>query len=125
MTYDCYCDYDPPEFYILEICKARKQHSCKECTGAIVPGEKYEHIWAKWDGYVDSFKTCERCVDIRTWVKNNVPCLCWTHGNMIEDCKDAVNEAAWRAPTETVGLRFGFLRRIVSRDKFNRLRASH
>jgi hypothetical protein len=124
MSYDCFCDYDAPEFYHREIRKARKEHKCEECPGVIRPGDKYEHVRGKWDGYVDSFKTCERCVEIRTWVKNNVPCLCWAHGNTIEDCKEAVKEAAWRAPEETKGLRFGFLRRVVSRDKFYEKRAA-
>jgi hypothetical protein len=118
MSYDCYCDYDPPEFYRREIRRARKSHKCEECAGKILPGDKYEHVRGKWEGYIDSFNTCEHCVDIRTWVKNNIPCLCWSHGNTIEDCKEAIEEASYRANEETKGLRFGFLRRIAKRDKF-------
>lgn len=124
MGYDCTCDYDAPSFYSRAIRKARKEHKCEECSGVIRPGESYEYVCGKWE-WVDSFKTCERCVDIRQWVKNNVPCLCWAHGNMIEDCKEAVVEAQYRAKDETRGLYFGFLRRIVARDKFNRLRKAH
>jgi len=116
---DCSCDYDPPEFWSKTVPTARKQHRCEECAGPIFPGEKYEYIAGKWGGYFDSFKTCERCVDIRQWVQNNLPCFCWAHGNMIEDAAEAVNEASFRTPTETVGLRFGFLRRKVLRDKRN------
>lgn len=116
MSYDCVCDYDPPSFYHQEIRKARKPHKCNECGTPILPGERYEHVRAKWD-YVDNLDTCERCLDIRQWVKNNVPCFCWAHGNMIEDAKEAVEEAHFRAPSETVGLRFGFLRRIALRDR--------
>lgn len=118
MSYDCSCDYDPAEFYSASIRTARKSHKCEECGAPILPGDKYEAVVGKWDGNLDTFKTCEPCVDIRTWTKNNVPCLCWAHGNTIEDCKEAVNEAAWRAPEETRGLRFGFLRKLVQRDKF-------
>jgi RNase P subunit RPR2 len=113
----CTCDYDAPEFYHRKIPRARKQHTCEECGSPIPPGDNYEHVRGKWDGTIGSFKTCQACVDIRQWVKNNVPCLCWGHGNLIEDCKEAVAAAAFRAPTETVGLRFGLLRRIVARDK--------
>jgi hypothetical protein len=102
--------------------KARKQHKCDECSGLIVPGDKYEYVSGKWEYTVGDFKTCERCLDIRVWVKNNVPCLCWAHGNMIEDCKEAVVEATYRAREETKGLYFGFLRRIVARDKVNKER---
>lgn len=119
MDYDCSCDYDPPEFYHKEIRRARKPHKCEECSGTISPGEQYEHARGKWDGYVDSFKTCERCYDLRVWVKNNVPCLCIVHGNQDEENQNAVEAATWRAKQETVGLRFGYLRRKVMRDKFN------
>lgn len=118
MSYKCYCG-DPPEFYHAEIRRARKPHRCSECNGAIMVGERYEHVLGKWDGYVDTFNTCERCHDIYQWTKNNVPCVCKTHGNMIEDCKLAVEEAVWRARDETVGLQFGLLRRIVMRNKLN------
>jgi hypothetical protein len=118
---DCFCDYDAPEVYSSTKPKARKPHQCEECGGPILPGEKYEYVFGKWDGYVSTFKTCERCFDIRQWVKNNVPCFCWAHGNMIEDAKEAVAEAQYRAKAETVGLQFGLLRRIVLRDQRNRL----
>lgn len=118
MSYDCFCDYDAPAFYNREIRKARKQHRCEECGGPILRGEQYEHVVGKWD-YVDTFKTCPRCLDLRTWTKNNVPCLCWAHGNMHEDCRETVNDAASRAREETVGLRFGFLRRLLAIEKFN------
>ena len=124
MSYDCSCDYDAPQFYNRTIRKARKPHKCEECSGPILVGEKYEYVSGKWE-WVDEFKTCMRCHDIRQWVKNNVPCLCWAHGNMMEDCREAVNEAYYRAPTETVGLRFGFLRRIAARDKLNKMRRAH
>jgi RNase P subunit RPR2 len=122
MSYDCVCDYDQqPRFYNCVIRTARKPHICDECGGPILPGDKYEFVSGRWE-YVYTFKTCERCRDIRVWTKNNVPCLCWAHGNMIDDCKKAVSEAWYRAKDETVGLRFGLLRRIVARDKFNQAR---
>lgn len=111
---DCYCDYDPPSFYNLSTPKARKRHQCDECGRHIQPGEQYESATGKWEGCVSTFRTCSRCVDLRTWVKNNVPCLCWAHGNMLDDCKAAVVSAWERVPEETVGLRFGFLRRMTA-----------
>jgi len=116
MSYDCSCDYDAPAFYWSKVRTARKPHQCDECSHTIQPGERYEYAAGKWD-WLDHFHTCQNCLDIRMWVKNNVPCLCWAHGNLIEDCREAVNEAAYRAPQETVGLRFGFLRRLALRDK--------
>lgn len=122
MSYDCKCDYDPPEFCHIEIRTARKGHRCSECSGRILKGERYEYTHGKWEGFLDTFKICERCYDIRQWTKNNVPCLCWAYGNVIEDCREAIEEATFRAANETIGLKFGFLRRLASRDKLNRER---
>ncbi len=116
----CFCDYDPADFYVATIRTARKPHQCFECGAGILPGDKYEHVSGKWDGdRIATFITCERCRDIRQWVTNNVPCVCWAHGNMIEDAEAAIDDACSRAPADTVGLRFGFRRRIVARDRFN------
>jgi len=123
MTYDCSCSYDMPDVYWSKIRRARKTHSCYECGNAILPGDQYEYAFGVYNGdppYTPH--TCEPCIDIRTWVKNSVPCFCWAHGNMIEDAKEAVNEAHYRAPQETVGLRFGLLRRIELRDRFHAAR---
>lgn len=117
--FDCYCDYDAPEFYERKIVKARKRHKCEECAGWISPGEQYEYAAGKWEGDFYTFKTCERCVDLYTWTKNNVPCVCPVHGNMDEAMQDAIDEACRRAPRETIGLRFGFLRRKVMRARHN------
>ena len=117
----CTCDYDAPAFHRVTTPAARKSYHCEECNGWIKPGEKYERTVGKWDGYVDTFITCERCFDLRTWVKNNVPCLCWAHGGGDETMAEAIAEAVGRAPDETAGLRFGFLRRKVLRDRHNKL----
>ena len=111
MSFDCSCDYEPAQFYCAQIRKARKEHRCEECGEKIIPGSKYEYVSGKWDSYVNEFKTCERCVNLRVWVKNNVPCFCWCHGNMLEDARETIEEARYRAPDETAGLMFGFLRR--------------
>lgn len=116
---DCYCDYEPAEVWSSRNPVARKEHCCDECSVTIKPGEQYEYVFGVWDGWAYTYKTCERCFNIRQWVRNNVPCLCWAHTNMIEDCKEAVEEAHFRAPEETQGLRFGLLRRIVERNKYN------
>ena len=123
MTYDCSCDYgDAPIFYCATKPHARKEHVCEECGVIIRPGEQYERVSAKWDGYtfVNTICTCERCYDLRVWTKNNVPCLCVMHGNMDEEIRLAVESATERAPDETSGLWFGMLRRFVLRDRYNK-----
>ena len=120
MSTNCYCDYDPPVFCRAAIRTARKQYACDECNGIILAGEKYEYTSGKWDVGIDVFRTCIHCRNIRVWTKNNIPCLCWAHGHMIEDCQEAVEEACYRASDETAGLMFGFLRLVVIRDRLNR-----
>lgn len=124
MSYDCYCDYDPPTFYNSVKRKARKQYECDECDGPILPGETYEYVSGLWEDMFSTFRTCERCRDLCTWVTNNIPCTCWAHGNMHDDLQESVTEATWRAKDETVGVRFGFLRRKVAIEKFNAARRS-
>lgn len=113
MSYECACDYDPATVYSSAVRTARKPHRCEECGSKIEPGGKYEYVFGIWEGDVSIFKTCEACLDLRQWVKNNVPCFCWAHGNMLEDARETIEEACFRAPLETAGLRFGFLRRKI------------
>ncbi len=110
---DCGCDYDPPSVYSHRVVTARKSYRCEECAAKINPGDRYETTFGVWDGYPETFRTCLDCVDVRTWVRNNVPCFCWAHGNMREDAQNAIEDAVCRAPDETRGLRFGFGRLLV------------
>lgn len=111
---DCYCDYEPAIFYSSAIRRAKKQYRCEECNSLIRVGQKYEYVSAKYNDWpeISTFRTCEECHDLRVWTQNNLPCLCWGHGNLIEDCTYAVKEATRHAAEETKGLRFGFLRRL-------------
>lgn len=119
MSYDCFCDFDPAQVYSVRLPRARKEYRCEECKGKIRVSEQYERVFAVWDNWPSTIRTCERCRDLRVWVKNNVPCLCWSHGNADQDMADAIDEAVSRAHEETVGLRFGFLRRKEARDRHN------
>lgn len=119
MSYECYCDYEYPEFFSSYIQTARKEHRCGECGCTIQPGEKYEYVCGKWDGCVSVEKTCERCYDLRKWVSNNIPCFCWAYGNVYDDAREAINEARLRAPEETHGVLFGFQRRVVAIRQHN------
>jgi len=122
MTYTCSCDYGDVEtqFYRATIRTASKTHKCEECGGQIKPSERYEYVSAMWDGDLATIKTCERCYDLRTWVKNNVPCLCIMHGNQFEENENAIAMAYERARDEVVGLRFGYARRVYKLKQHNR-----
>ena len=93
----CFCDYEQPKFYVKSIRTARKIHRCCECYSAIIIGQKYEHVSGKWEE-IDTFKTCMHCVNLRDYTVNNVPCICWSHGNLIEDCIETLREYAHELP---------------------------
>lgn len=110
---DCYCDYEMPTVHNVSTPTAKKAHKCEECRSTIQPGDKYERSEGLWDGEWQTFKTCKRCLDLREFVRANVPCFCWGHGNLHDDCANTIEEYAH----ETVGLRFGYLRRKVLIDR--------
>lgn len=60
----CYYSDSQIAFYSERFPKARKQHKCCECKQPIVLGERYRVVFGKWDGEVDTFKTCQRCLDL-------------------------------------------------------------
>lgn len=106
----CICDWDPPTLYHCATRTARIAHRCAECGGAIRPGELYEHVFGIWEGRPDTFDTCPRCLELRGFVMAHVPCLCWQHGNMREDCIETARAYAPEAP----GLLFGAWRREIA-----------
>lgn len=119
MSDACYCDYDPPEVYEAKIVRARKDHRCGKCGCAITAGDQYEYVFGIWEGEPDTHKTCGHCLALRKWVTAHVPCVCWGHGNMIEDLGDTVEHYAHEAP----GLQFGFMRRVFHKEARLRLQA--
>lgn len=109
----CHCDYDLPKWIREQVYTANKQHKCSECRTVIKPGTKYKKIVGMWDGCVDTYRWCAKCSDLHKWVENNVPCVCYEFGNLFETLKDAVIEAQYRAPKETSGLYFEYMRKVV------------
>lgn len=97
---DCACDYDAPIFYTSARPAARKSYRCHECGHAIMRGERYERVHAMWDRAYgpQTLCTCMRCVALRDYAKDNLPCFCEGHGNMIEDAMDAIREYAHELP---------------------------
>ena len=97
---DCYCDFEPPIFYRRAMPVARKQHRCHECGHAIAPGEKYERVRALWERgqSPQTIHTCPRCLALRDYAKDNLPCFCEAHGNLIEDAMEAIREYAHELP---------------------------
>lgn len=109
MSEECFCEYDAPDFYASRLVTASKQHKCSECSRAIQPGERYEYVVGKWGRTFDRFKTCARCLAVKEFVAASVPCFCWAHGNILDDCHQTAEDYAHEAP----GLLFGYWRRYV------------
>lgn len=65
------------------------------------------------DGYPYQPHTCLHCVGIRKFVATNIPCFCWAHGNLLDDCRNIIEAAYDQAADEVRGLAFGFGRLIV------------
>jgi RNase P subunit RPR2 len=113
MSIDCYCGYDTPKVHSSRLVRARKQYKCEECSAPIFIGENHEYVFAVYDEGADQFRTCSHCVDMRRFVANSVPCFCWCHGSLIDDCKATIEDAYDRAGDEVKGLWFGFARRLI------------
>lgn len=116
---DCYCDFEPPQFYVRETRFAKKEHRCSECGRAIDPGEHYEHVRGKWDGHMDTYKTCPRCLELKNWVVAHVPCACLPHGNLVDEAIETARNYSHEDP----GLLFSALRRLVAIKRHHQIRA--
>ncbi len=58
-------DDDGPSFYVDQIRRAKKTHRCGECREDILKGDRYEIVTGRWDGTIDTHKTCLSCMEIR------------------------------------------------------------
>lgn len=122
MSYDCYCDYDPPEWMSQRDVKAaRKSHKCYECRAPIFVGEPYEYTSGKWGGCHSTFHTCARCQELREWARISVPCFCCGFGNLHEDVHEMVLAVVRDAPP---GFFMEYGRRIVKIRNESRRRRS-
>ena len=111
MSDACFCDYDNPDFYDTQSIKAAKiAQCCDECHRTISVGESYERTFVKWEGEVNVYKTCARCLAVKEWVAAHVPCFCWAHGNILNDARETVSEYWHEAPD----FWFGWGRRLVA-----------
>ncbi len=61
-----------PCVYACELRKARKEHKCCECGGAIQAGENYHYHHGIWDGSAGSYKACQDCEALRIDVDKDV-----------------------------------------------------
>lgn len=76
-------DCEPCDFVTQTRPKARKAHKCHECRREISIGETYRRVAAKFDGIVDTTKTCAHCEAAGIWLEKR--CGGYPIGMMRED----------------------------------------
>lgn len=86
--YDSYDD--APAFYASTERTARKAHKCSECRREIARGERYQHVAAKWDGVLDTIKTCAHCAVVQSWLQKE--CGGFLHHAVLDDAEEHVRE---------------------------------
>ena len=111
-----YCDCDSYSYpYRTEARKAAKEHRCYECGAKIAIGDRYEYATGKCEGSWFDARTCCRCEALREFVVAHVPCACFSHGNMLEEARNEVEE--YRHELPGMGMAFGRLLIAVRRGK--------
>ena len=59
------CIDEPADVYSELWPVARKQYKCCECYSVIPKGEIYQRVRMLYDGMWSTYKTCEKCADLR------------------------------------------------------------
>ena len=60
--------------------KGRKEHRCCECSEIIAVGDLHEVVTGMCDGHWVTYRTCARCVNVRTDYFS-----AWVYGTLVED----------------------------------------
>ena len=113
---ECWCDYEPSTIWRESKPKAKTRHVCTECRGPILPGEQYQREESLFEGDWQTYKTCQRCLNIVAYVTAHVPCFCWyrqglyAEGGAVDTCDYYAHDAP--------GLMFGLGRLIVAKNRF-------
>lgn len=77
--------------------KARKQHNCQECERQIQLGEQYYREVTKFDGEIDTHKTCADCMSLR---RNLCADFYW--GQIREMIEDAIEYCDGKIPEKCI-----------------------
>jgi hypothetical protein len=80
-----YVDHDAyAEVHRARVVKARKEHRCDECGETIKARDLYENATGLWEGIWETYKTCARCVLVRSDFFRG-----WLYGNLVADFQEA------------------------------------
>lgn len=110
----CDCDIDiMPQFFSVSTPRARKEHRCYECKSVIHIGENYECANGKWDAGMQTFKTCNSCIQLREKLLKEDECFCPAFGELLVDAQEYVRYDDWEP-----GFKFSVYRKVVARNKY-------
>jgi hypothetical protein len=85
--------YDGAEFSTTKVVRARKPHRCGECRDEIPVGADYERCAGKWDGVIDTMRTCLACAEIRA----AFVCGSWVFEMLWESIEEEMFPVWWRS----------------------------
>lgn len=71
------------EVSVLKLVRGRKPWTCCECGDAIDVGDLHEHAKLLYDGAWDEYRTCARCMNVRTDYFDG-----WFYGMMVEQFQE-------------------------------------
>ena len=84
---DCSIDYDEAsEFDHVEVRKAKKTHTCVECSCMVTPGERYES-WTVLDA--DGWKTYKTCLGCSR-IRQHLSQYGWYWGGLAEQVAECI-----------------------------------
>lgn len=104
------CDCEMPSCSTQSTPRARKAHTCCECRGGILPGERYQLITGVWEGSGSSYKTCLQCAALRSPLKKLTGCCTAFHelyGELREACGQYKDGPALLARFEAIRIQRG------------------
>ena len=110
----CWCGDDVFEWYDEHFRIARKRHRCYECGGHVETGERYQIVVGKFEGALETNKTCPRCLSVIDWIKAHVPCYCRSFGGLHDTIYDDIRDVEYEWKKEAPGFVFGLGRRLVA-----------
>lgn len=76
-------DADPADFLSERWQRSRAPYECVECRRTIAAGERYRYCVLKYEGQIETYRTCAHCVAAEEWLR--VHCHGWLFGEIDED----------------------------------------
>lgn len=81
---NCIYGGEPGDCITQKLIKGQKAHRCCECGDEIEKGALHEYFKGLWEGVFSTYRTCARCVNIRTDFFRGSTFTC-----MVEDFEEA------------------------------------